>query len=1202
MHRKMNLKASLGTAASALVLAVAIGSTANALPIRDDIGVDGAVDTDNVWAGVGMMWNRTPGGTFVCTGQLINPRTVVWAAHCVDGYNEMLYGGEQGGIPIGFGFEVDSLPGYFDWRDRGLATGEWSSNPDLAFYNVLQVQAPFGLDGEFDFPGGDVALATLDTPAIGLPTYGMLFSPITEDMPVSMVGYGGTGIGSGVNVGIDGKRRAGTNMLNGLFSQMDFIGASLAVPGLAGFFGPSGDQLLYHIDFDRPDRDASDCYRAGPSGNPGIFGPDDLLCDTPPWSDGLTWDFNQLISVNNQIDWFPGDATEQEAGTLGGDSGSGLFVEMDGQQLVTSVLSGGWVAGLFSPANTLYADVSYYNPLFLYQNWIAEQNPYVYATAAAGDGDWSDASRWTRAMDPSYFVVDAQGNLVNGMWADAPETPEDGLALEGPLFGTIFDTTAEGYRDGDLFDNSPDYGASSAAESAASSAAPSGSSTRSVDRVVELGAGGMSYGPAQMTAGVQVIDSSAQEPRVGGFLPADYIGRIDDEELHGGPTQSTVISVAESDGQAQAAETDPPVSGFAIGSSDFVPNNSYGLFGTFAGAITGDVARFYDVTLSASGTTTVDMNVEIDRLRLTGANAGFVLPEEHIFSTLIAFDQSAGQSRIDGLLLAREVMMTGGLLHGDGIISTLTFWNVAGMVSPGALGEVGELLILGDYVQTAAGALIFDWSAEGSDMLLVDGSVALGGVAGVNPVGGYIPTRGDRRTVLEYSGDRAGEFDGTIDLPGVLFLSPVYSDGMVELQILAEDFSDFANFTNPSQATLGARFDQLRGNPQAGPVAQLYQIIDLLPNGPLEDAFENLVPHEGFQFRRALSGHSDLLGDALRGRMLQGAPAGTPTGGGQTMFNLMGSEASAGMSGMAIADAMRMNGSAMQDEAQDLGNGFEVFFAGGLVDGSAPTTSSSANASTEGGFAMAGVDYGRSVGWRFGGAIGFATSESEQVLAGGGSASSRVESVQVTGYAAYRSDTIQALLAASYGDHTARAGRTAVVGGVSLPVSGSLGATSYDLTAQIGYTVTNGALRATPVAGITWQRIEMDAGSMAGSPAAFDLTSYTDSFTTARAGLDVGYIFSGPGYTFEPRAYAGYANRLSDESETISGDFAGTPGSQGFVLASGLDAENEWFELSVGGIARMDNGIDLSVSYETRAGNDRIRDVDVFMLGLRTRF
>ena len=86
------------------------------------------------------------------------------------------------------------------------------------------------------------------------------------------------------------------------------------------------------------------------------------------------------------------------------------------------------------------------------------------------------------------------------------------------------------------------------------------------------------------------------------------------------------------------------------------------------------------------------------------------------------------------------------------------------------------------------------------------------------------------------------------------------------------------------------------------------------------------------------------------------------------------------------------------------------------------------------------------------------------------------------------------------------------------------------------------------------------------------------------------------------RLYAGYANRLSGENETIAGDFASTPGTQGLILGSGLAAEDDWFEISAGAVARLRNGIDLSLAYETRTGGDRLRDVDVLMVGLRTRF
>ena len=72
--------------------------------------------------GVGQMTIASPsGGLGLCTGTLINPRTVIFAAHCVNtsatggAQNPAQYGSQGGGIPIAFGFKANNLQAVRDW-------------------------------------------------------------------------------------------------------------------------------------------------------------------------------------------------------------------------------------------------------------------------------------------------------------------------------------------------------------------------------------------------------------------------------------------------------------------------------------------------------------------------------------------------------------------------------------------------------------------------------------------------------------------------------------------------------------------------------------------------------------------------------------------------------------------------------------------------------------------------------------------------------------------------------------------------------------------------------------------------------------------------------------------------------------------------------------------------------------------------------
>lgn len=430
-----HLKSRLLAGFSAFAMAMSVAPGAMALTVRDDVTVPGseARADDEQYDGVIQIYMITPSGGifFNCSGTLINPRTAITAAHCFNDLPSDAYGLGPGQYTPIIAYGPDTFDALFTWLDFGIT--QIDARNGLTFGNqvIIHPDADPAFGAPFAFPGADVALVSLDDPLAHLPTYSMLFSQVPVGTHVQMVGYGSHGTGLTGDIGIDGKRQAGENILGLVGSQADFFRGAFG-NDLTYFSDIPSNQLLYYTDFDRPDRDTSVCSRENDYF--GFFG---LVCSDPAKPiNGLFGLDNDVVVVTDDIDWFPGDALPYESGTAGGDSGSALFADdiLEGQLLITGVLSGGF--NFTAPQPSGYGDVSYYNPLFLFYDFIAEANPYKYVAAVEGDGVWSDGEHWVQLLDPAYLIIDAEGNVINGL----PDAPEPGAGGSDPREGVVFDT------------------------------------------------------------------------------------------------------------------------------------------------------------------------------------------------------------------------------------------------------------------------------------------------------------------------------------------------------------------------------------------------------------------------------------------------------------------------------------------------------------------------------------------------------------------------------------------------------------------------------------------------------------------------------------------------------------------------------------------------------------------------------------------
>jgi len=407
------------------------------------------------------------------------------------------------------------------------------------------------------------------------------------------------------------------------------------------------------------------------------------------------------------------DALPNEGSTAGGDSGGPLILDAAGnpglgldQDFILGVLSGGSRFFGGQPRSS-YGGTSFYQPLYLFWDYVAETNPYRYVGNVAGDGAWEDAAHWESQLDPNYFIIDGNGNVVNGI----PDDPGEGLNGTGGGFGQVcFDSVF--------------FGANTCQD--------------------------VSNGEIVTTDGTpsQIVDNNA--------------ALVDVTAITGGASLSVQeSSIGESNfdfGAIEEAQTDallvlPPatIENGLPGATGFVPDN------IDPDQLNGVNGRYFDVTLAADGNTTLSSTVEIDRLTINGPGTTLTVNNTGDLMSLIDITQIAGNVHVDGAIRSQgDYLLMSGMLSGSGTIETPFLTNVMGMISPGSMETIDTLTIDGSAVLASASGLVINIGEDGNnDVLNITGDSSLGGMVYFIPMGDL--AEGNEYTFLTTGGVQTGE-------------------------------------------------------------------------------------------------------------------------------------------------------------------------------------------------------------------------------------------------------------------------------------------------------------------------------------------------------------------------------------------------------------------------------------------------------------
>ena len=1075
--------------------------------------------------GVGNMTIAYADGIGICTGTLINPRTVIFAAHCVNengagtgAQDPWQYGSAGGGIPIAFGFQANNLPAVRAWYLPTVTGG--AANPDQFktntanfLYNVNQVvynsdSLKLGLSQ--NFLQGDVAIATLDTPAANVPTWALLFSALPAPATISdttgtgyhvtITGYGRSGTATtttGDTVGIDYRRRIAENTIGilGSFDDRDafIFGSTSGLP-----------QNLYQLDMDDPRRGTT--------------------AKSP-------YDFNL----------FKDNALPNEGTTAGGDSGGPLILDRAfAKQVVIGVLSGGSRFYGAQPFGS-YGTESFYQPLYLFWDYIVANNPYRYAQTKAGDGLWTDASRWVTALDPNYQVV-VNGQLANGV----PTTTGAGIAGDANKFGKVcFDTA-----------------------------------TVSDCEDIRTGIEYINGQPIAATGTASATDTGATDATALSVQNASQPTKTDASLLLGG--ENVAQAAGDATGLAVTATPAPTLANGLPGATNFVPNN------VDPNRVTKTAARYYDVSLTAAGTTTLNTAVTIDRFTVSGSTAKLAVTSTGSLTSLMGITQVTGVVDNNGIVTSRgDYMNLGGMITGSGRFNAPFFTNVSGMIAPGATGTIGTLTFGGNVILASAGTLLVDVGPNGtSDRVAVvrngttDGIANVGGRVGFAAVAGHTIRSGDVYTIVTAAGGISGAFQAASPLSAILTPQFVYSANAVQARIVAGTYASVVAAT-PIQTAFAGLLDHNRAS-NYGALSGLYGTLDLQNATTIQSTLEGLAPRTT-PLKYGMGTVATENMSRFYRQHLAGIDPSETLGGTLTMTGQPLQFASLMASDLPTTQATASDTTSTTVREGVLPENVNVFIAGGYVDGDSRSLRDArpfgGRDNFDGFYVVSGIE--AKVGDS--GVIGFGLGYTKlDGTTGGVAQSARGELFQGTLFAKAQSPKGQVLDAqVGGGVFQASTRRTVAIANTSSTLRSRDNALAVSAEVGLGQMFDVGGFQVGPRIAGRVNHIGFTPTLETGGNGALRFDKYDLNSVQGRAGLQIA-----GGQALKPFASAYFVHDFKDQPGVFTANFFGGTAPAGFRLSS---QDQNWAEIAAG-LSYSTGMLELSVSADSTVERKDVRN------------